>query len=241
MKKITTLFMIIMISGIFVFGQETVSLGDPDPTLIGAETAKMALREVSVDLFEREGQWNSKISPDDGIISAQLFDGSAEGKEPLEDVENQQISDDMVLGVKAQFFHRGTNSFYVTPARPIPIEGVTKIISVWVCGRNQNHELSVLVRDYNGNNFELSLGSLEFSGWKKMQVAVQPTLDGDRGIVQSSVYFGDRPGLSIIGFRVDCDPEYAIGSYYMYFDDLRAITDLYTVENRDTDDMSDNW
>ena len=245
MKKLITIFTILMVSGVSLFAQnanpETQSLADPDPTLIGANTAKMALREVSVDLFEREGKWNSRMSPDDGIIAAQLFEGNADGKEALNDVDNQETVDDMVLGVKAQFFHRGTNSFFVTSARPIPIEGVTKVLSVWVCGRNQSHKLTVLIRDYNGNNFELYMGTLQFSGWKKLQVAVPPTLDGDRGIVQSSNYFGDRPGLTVLGFRVDCDPEYAIGSYYMYLDDMRAITDLYSVENRDVDDMSDNW
>ena len=74
-----------------------------------------------------------------------------------------------------------------------------------------------------------------------MTVAVPPSPDGERGIVQQSFYFGDKPGLRIIGFRVDCDPIYARGAYYIYFDDLRVVTDLYDVENRNEDDMIDNW
>ncbi|HZK20235.1 MAG TPA: flagellar filament outer layer protein FlaA [Treponemataceae bacterium] len=240
MKKIIAICAVLA-SAALVFAQGVTSLSDPDPTMIGDDTGKMALREVSVDLFEREGQWNSRMSADSGLISGRLFEGGSASKEPLEDVDNQQRTDDMVYGVKAEFFKRGVNSFYVTSARPLPVEGVTKVISVWVCGRNKPHDLSLLVRDYYGNNFELWLGSLQFSGWKKMQVAVPPTQDGRRGIVQSSEYHGDRPGLSVIGFRVDCDPEYAIGSYYLYFDDMRAITDLYSIEHRDPDDMDDNW
>ena len=74
-----------------------------------------------------------------------------------------------------------------------------------------------------------------------MSVAVPPSPDGQHGIIQSSVHHGDRPGLKIVGFRVDCDPESAQGSYYIYFDDLRAVTDLYDMENRNEDDMIDNW
>jgi hypothetical protein len=48
-------------------------------------------------------------------------------------------------------------------------------------------------------------------------------------------------GLKIVGFRVDCDPEDAYGSYYIYLDDLRVVTDLYEMEARDPDDMYDNW
>ena len=121
------------------------------------------------------------------------------------------------------------------------IEGITKTVSVWVGGRNMGHQLWLLVQDYNGNNFEIWMGDLEFSGWKKMTCAIPPTPDGVHGIIQSSVYYGNKPGLRIVGFRVDCNPMEAQGSYYIYMDDLRAVTDLYDVENRDPDDMDDAW
>lgn len=220
---------------------QTSSLTEPDASRIGNDSARQALREVSVDRFEREGAWNVHISSDYGVISGRLFDGSPAAKEELNDANNQQMEDTHVLGVKVEFFKRGINSFYITSARPLPIEGIAKTVSMWVCGRNMGHQLFLLVQDYNGNQFELWFGSLEFSGWKKLTVAIPPSVDGVHGIVQSSVYHGDKPGLRILGFRVDCDTEDAQGSYYMYMDDLRAVTDLYDMENSDEDDMSDNW
>lgn len=239
MKRVIAVLMVVASLGVVFAQQGTSSLADPDPTIIGADSAKQALREISVDLFEREGSWNSHISSDYGVINARLFDGSPAAKEPL--AENEGVSDERVLGVKVEFFRRGVNSFYVTAARPIPIEGITKTVSVWVAGRNQGHSMYLLVQDYFGNNFEVYMGSLAFSGWKKMTVAIPPSPDGERGIVQQSAYYGDRPGLRIIGFRVDCDPLLARGTYYMYLDDLRAVTDLYDMENRNEDDMIDNW
>ena len=238
MKRVIAVLMVLATFGM-VFAQQGTSLTDPDPTIIGADSAKQALREVSVDLFEREGSWNARISSDNGVISSRLFDGSPASKEPM--AENEGVTDERVLGVKVEFFRRGVNSFYVTAARPIPIEGITKTVSVWVTGRNQGHNLYLLVQDYFGNNFEIYMGSLAFSGWKKMTAAVPPSPDGERGIVQQSAYYGERPGLRIIGFRIDCDPLLARGSYYLYFDDLRAVTDLYDLENRNEDDMIDNW
>lgn len=237
MKKLVAVFVISCLFGA-VFAQNS-SLSAPDPATVGNDSARQSLREVSVDLFEREGSWNASISPDNGIISTRLFDGSPAGKQPLE--ENADVEDSKVLGVKAEFFRRGINSFYITAARPLPVEGITKTVSVWVAGRNQPHNLYLLVQDYFGNNFELYMGNLAFSGWRKLTVAVPPSPDGERGIVQQSFYFGDKPGLRIIGFRVDCDPIYARGAYYIYFDDLRVVTDLYDVENRNEDDMIDNW
>ena len=85
------------------------------------------------------------------------------------------------------------------------------------------------------------MGTLDYSGWKKLVVAVPPSPDGTKGIVQTSSYYGTRPGLTILGFRIDCEPEFASGSYYSYFDDLRVVTDLYAFENSDPYDMSDEW
>ena len=237
MKKLLSAVLAFAVAG-FVFAQNS-DLSEPDPTVIGNDSAKQALREISIDKFEIEGSWNAHISPDFGVISSRLFDGSPAMKEPLKGEE--EAEDSKVLGVKVEFFRRGVNSFFVRSARPIPIEGVTKTVSVWVAGRNMDHNLYLLVQDYNGNNFELWMGTLAHSGWKKLSVAIPPTIDGVRGIVQQSVYHGDKPGLRIIGFRVDCNPDKAIGSYYIYFDDLRAVTDLYDMENRDEDDMMDNW
>ena len=241
MKKLHFAVMAALIlSGASVFAQ-TDSLSEPDASNIGNDSAKQALREVSVDRFEREGSWNVHISPDYGVISGRLFDGSPLAKEPLEDADNQEMEDTKVFGVKTEFFRRGVNSFYITAARPIPIEGVTKTVSVWVCGRNMGHQMCLLVQDYNGNNFEIWMGSLEFSGWKKLTTAIPPSPDGEHGIIQQSVYHGDKPGLRIVGFRVDCNPMEAKGSFYMYLDDIRAVTDLYDIQNRDEDDMMDNW
>ncbi len=237
MKKLLTSVLALMTTAGCVFAQESVVAADP--TTIGNDSARQALKEVSVDRFELEGSWDASISPDNGVISARLFEGAPAAKEPIPGDED--VPDTKVLGIKAEFFHRGVNSFYIRAARPIPIEGVTKTISLWVTGRNMDHSLFVLVQDYYGNNFELYVGNLGFSGWKKMQVAVPPTPDGEHGIVQQSPYDGVRPGLRIIGFRVDCNPQLARGTYYFYMDDLRAVTDLYDIENKDEDDMRDDW
>ncbi len=237
MKKLLTAVLTLVASGL-VFAQ-TSSLSEPDPTVIGADSAKQALREISIDKFEVEGSWNAHMSPDFGVISSRLFDGSPMMKEPLKGEED--AVDSKVLGVKVEFFRRGVNSFYIKSARPIPIEGVTKTVSVWVAGRNMDHEIYLLVQDYFGNNFELYLGSLGFSGWKKLTVAVPPTPDGEHGIIQQSAYNGVKPGLRILGFRIDCNPMLARGQYYVYYDDLGAVTDLYDLENRDEDDINDDW
>ena len=240
MKKLVTFSILAVLAAGLVFAQNS-SRQEPNPENVGADSAESALREVSVDKFEREGSWNVHMSADDGVITSRLFEGNPAMKEPLPDDEGKEAEDTQVLGVRVDFFRRGKNSFTIKSGRPLAIEGTTKTLSVWVCGRNQDHELYALVQDYFGRNFELYMGSLGFSGWKKLICVVPPSPDGEHGIVQSSAYYGDKPGLKILGFRVDCNPMQARGTYYMYFDDLRAVTDLYDMENHDEDDMADNW
>jgi len=222
--------------------------GSPDPNKIGIETAQQKLKEVSIDKFESAGFWDAKISADEGVISARLFEGRPAGSaaEPTADPryvgQDPKVVDKYVLGVRTEFYGRGYNEIMINAKRPVPIEGITKTISVWVVGRNYNHVMWVELRDFFGNNFELPMGKLNFQGWKKLSVAIPPqNPDGRTGIVQRNFHYTSHMGLKIVGFRIQCDPDEAFGTYYIYFDDLRAVTDLFAEDMRDTDDMSDTW
>ena len=239
MKKLLTCCFVLAFASV-LFAQ-TQTLSEPNPETVGADSAMMSLREVSVDKFEREGSWNVHMSPDNGVVAARLFKGAPAMKEPLAEDEGKEDLDTQVLGVRVDFFRRGINSFNIMAGRPMPVEGTVKTVSVWACGRNQSHDMYLLIQDYFGRNYEVYMGNLGFSGWKKLTAVIMPSPDGEHGIVQSSAYYGDKPGFKILGFRVDCNPIQAKGSYYLYLDDLRAVTDLYDLENRDEDDMLDNW
>jgi len=244
MKKVLIgVFVCLLILGIFAqTTADDLDLDSPDASMIGAESAEVKLKEISVDKYESEGTWASAMSPDEGLIRARLFEGSPAGKEPIPEEEGLEIPDDKVLGVRVDFFRRGYNTFTVSAVKPLPVEGIAKVVNVWVVGRNYNHTLKLMLEDYWGNPFELYMGKLNHSGWKKMSVAIPPqNPDGRSGIIQKDYHYSTRMGLKIVGFRIECDPTDAYGSYYIYFDDLRAVSDLYEMEARDIDDMFDNW
>ena len=147
-----------------------------------------------------------------------------------------------MYGVRVDYFHRGYNSFAISAVKPLPVEGIAKTLSVWVVGRNYNHTMKLILEDYWGSRFELYMGKLNFSGWKLMTVAIPPqNPDGKSGIIQKDYHYSTRMGLKVVGFKIECDPQDAFGSYYLYLDDMRVVTDLYEMEARDSDDMYDNW
>jgi hypothetical protein len=242
MKRILAAVFTLFMAG-FVYAQQSgTEIGSPNPERIGIEEAQQLLKEISVDKFEHDGFWRSNMSPDEGFSTARLFSGGPAAKQPIPDEEGMDIPDKYVLGARIDFLRRGYNSFTIYPLRPIPIEGITKTISLWIVGRNFNHELRILIQDFFGRDYELYVGKLNFQGWKKLTVAIPPQAeDGLSGVVQRSYHYNNQLGIKVTGFRIDCDPMESYGSYYIYFDDLRAVTDLFAEDNRDADDMSDAW
>jgi hypothetical protein len=223
-------------------------VGSDDANKIGFQAAQQKLKEVSVDQFEAAGFWDASISSDGGIVTSRLFEGRPAGSaaEPLADPryvgKDPKTVDKYVYGVKTEFYTRGYNDIMIKAKRPIPIEGIAKTISVWVAGRNFNNILWIELRDFFGTSIELPMGKLNFLGWKKLSVSIPPqNPDGRTGIVQRNFHYTNRMGIKVVGFRIECDPIESFGTYYVYFDDLRAVTDLFAEDLRDPDDMSDSW
>jgi hypothetical protein len=242
MKRYIIVALLATVAGLAFAQQNEVGGVAAAPDRLGLETAQQKLKEISVEKFEHDGFWRSHMSPDQGYTTTRLFEGSPLSKKPIPEEEGMDIPDRYVLGTRVDYLRRGHSSFTMYPIRPIPIEGITKTVSVWVAGRNFDHELVLLIQDFFGRNFELYVGKLNFQGWKQLTVAVPPQApDGRNGVVQRNYHYNNQMGIKIVGFRVDVDPMEAFGSYYVYLDDLRAVTDLFAEETRDPDDMVDSW
>ncbi len=233
MKRILLLTVLILAAGGLLSAQQA----DPEAASIGVDTAQQKLQEVSISKFEDSGFWRVYMPIDQGVIESRRFEGSPNDKQPLPEEEAVGIAtpDEFVLGVKASFFRRGNSEIFIQPIRPLQVPGITKTISVWAVGRNFNHRLYIVVGDYFGNVNMLEMGTLNFSGWKQLTTAVPPTL------VQRDFHYNDRMGVQILGFMIQPALMETYGTYYVYFDGLRALTDLFAEESRDPDDMLDSW
>jgi hypothetical protein len=240
MKRIIAIAFSLLTAG-FLFAQNEI--GAPNPEQIGIEAAQQELKEVSVDKFEHDGFWRTTMSSDEGYVTSRLFTSNgSKDKEPIPEEEGMSIPDQFVLGARVDYLRRGWSSVTFYPTRPIPIEGITKTVSVWVAGRNFDHELVLQIQDFFGRNYELYVGKLNFMGWKRMTVAIPPQSDdGYSGVVQRNYHYNNQMGIKITGFKINFNLADTAGNYYVYFDDLRAVTDLFAENNRDEDDMADGW
>lgn len=233
MKKIILAIVATCVFGVLAFAQDTA----PDPAKIGVDSAQQLLKEISINKFEDQGFWKVAIPLDAGVIGSRRVEGSPLDKKPIKAESDAEIKeeDKYVLGVKAEFFGRTNTTLSVEAIRPLTCPGITKTISVWVIGRNNNHKLGVVCEDYFGHRAVLPMGKLNFSGWKQLTVAVPTTLE------QRNPHYNNRMGIKILGFVIEPELTETYGSYYVYLDDLRVVTDLFADQNRDPDDIADNW
>lgn len=242
MKRVILAAGLLLAATAFVLAQETI----PAAENLGTDTAQQKLKEISLNKFEDPGFWHVYMPLDQGVVTVRRFEGSPlpydadknpMGKKAVADETAAGIAeaDKFALGVKAEFFGRANTTISVEPSRPIAVPGIAKLISVWVIGRNFNHVLKVVVEDNFGNRCVLPMGKMNFSGWKKLTVAVPPNL------VQRNPHYSNLLGIKIIGFVVEPELTETYGNYFIYFDDLRVVSDLFSEESRDPDDLPDNW
>ena len=232
MKRIIISVLILTLAFTALYAQT-----ETNPADTGVVSAQQKLKEISVSKMEDAGFWYGVFPSDNGIIEIRSFPGGSLEKEAIPDEEANGIAepDVNVVGAKVSFYRRGVMDFTLKPIRPIPIEGITKTVSVWVAGRNTNHTMELLITDHFGNSAVIPMGKLNFSGWKKLTVTIPPN------VVQRNYHYTDKMGISIVGFNIKCDIDETYGTYYIYFDDIRAVTDLFAEESRDRDDMMDAW
>jgi hypothetical protein len=209
---------------------------------IGKDSSQQKLVDITVDQFEDPGLWQGSIMNEYGLITLRQKQGFPARREILDksrlDAEramNNPIGT-MVLGVKVVFFKRAVVSFSINPVRPLPIPGLAKTVSVWVVGRSFNHSLKLVLEDYFGQRYVIGFDKkLTFQGWDKLTAVIPPQ------ILQTEKHYTGLAGIKIVGLTVDCDLTETYGTFYIYLDDLSSVTDLFTEESRDVDDVVDDW
>jgi len=154
-------------------------------------------------------------------------------KDDVEDENGIQHKNESVLGVKTNFMDRGFDRVEIYPPNEYIIRGKAREIKLWVLGRKFRHTLFVKLRDYRGRTHKLKIGRLDFWGWKEMSVIVPGWLP------QSAKYAMLDINLHFVSFVVESDKFEIPGSFYVYLDQFRVITDLSEFTGDET--IKDTW
>ncbi len=221
---------------------------------LGPDASK-SLYLITVDTFEEVGEWTINIPEDQGIATTRRVLGAPlalkkQGKKEVKVPPKYRKPDGVyerkyyrpytdnkkyILGAKVNFYKRGHNWFSIHHNRPIRLDGIVKAFEVWVCGREKQHTLYIIVEDLFGKELLIKMDKLNFLGWKRLKVTV-PLY-----VVQDNYRFTSKRGLKFKGFFIKVDPLESYGKYYVYFDNLVAEVDRFKEESRNVRDPIDNW
>jgi len=153
------------------------------------------------------------------------------------------------LGMNAAFDRRGYNwiDLYPTMADDsegksfeIPMPGRVKSIDCWVWGANLKYYIEVFIRDYRGVVHTLKLGDISFPGWHNLRVELANNIPQERRLLPSYA------GLKFIKFRIWTLPVERVDNFYIYFKQLRILTDVFEAlfdgsDLADPDHVQDLW
>lgn len=244
-KLLTVLIILLSVPCVLTFAQNTSAdkpVGSSSAETLGRDSSQQKLVDVTIEQFEDPGLWQGSIMNEYGLIQLRQKAGFPQKREVYdkERLANEAAAKSplgkSILGVKVTFFKRSVISFSVNPVRPLPIPGLAKTVSIWVVGRSFNHQMKLTLEDFFGNRYTVNFDKkLTFQGWDKLTAVIPPV------IAQSEKHYTGRAGIKIVGITVSCDLMETYGTFYMYLDDLSAVTDLFTEESRDVDDVVDDW
>ena len=238
MKRIILVLMLIFMAA-FLYAQSTELDNVTDVKQVPVDTGRLLLREISIDTFEDPTNWVVSIPVDKGNTKVLRILGAPGAKEVLrleEQVNNYNPTDRYVLGVRASFYGRTLTTISVKARKEIFIPGVAKTLSVWVAGREKAHDISVVLRDMDGVVKTIPMGLLNFTGWRKLEITIPNSIN--QKDLNTSLH-----GLYFIGFKINTHFEDTVGTYYVYFDDMRVVSDVIDdlIKNAQFDDISDGW
>ena len=135
------------------------------------------------------------------------------------------------LGVEAAFDRLGYNYLEFVPVaeddegnvvpRGVPIPGRIRNMDMWVWGSNYDYYIELQLRDYRGIVHTLTLGDIDYRGWRNLRVAIPSW------IPQGVRYVPQYRGLELVKIVLWTRPTEKVDGFFVYFDEIKVTTDVF--------------
>lgn len=131
------------------------------------------------------------------------------------------------LGVNGRFDRQGHNWIDIYPVSAddspfeIPMPGRVRNLDVWVWGSNLHYNLEAYVRDSGGVVHRISLGSLNYGGWRNLQANIPASIRQNDRVLPAHAQ------LHFVKFRLWTAPNERVDNFFVYFNRFQILTDVF--------------
>jgi hypothetical protein len=156
--------------------------------------------------------------------------------------KNRANTPHFAFGIHAKFDRKSYNFIEIIPvgkdkdgkvvSKPIPIPGRARNLDLWVWGANYNYWMDAHIRDFQGIDHVVRMGSLNYAGWKNLSASISGA------IPQARRYIPRYAGLELTKLVIWTSPEEKVDDYYCFIDEISVLTDLFETKF-DGEDLAD--
>ncbi|MDR2922776.1 MAG: flagellar filament outer layer protein FlaA [Treponema sp.] len=134
------------------------------------------------------------------------------------------------FGIRGRFDRQGYNWIDVYPVEgsgeegkpfEIPLPGRVRYFDLWVWSGNMDLYIDAMVRDYQGIVHTIHFGALSYTGWKNLRAHIPNNIRQEKRVLPN------HAELKFIKFRIWTQPVEKVGDFYVYFKQLKALTDTF--------------
>ncbi|MFW5862042.1 MAG: flagellar filament outer layer protein FlaA [Spirochaetota bacterium] len=248
----------VMVAVVLVAGAATQQAHSKIETNVPQDVSEKELIARVVEDFEQQKDWklesNPKRNPDEKknpvpVLEMKYITGAPSSLEPEKwSPDKKGMEAKQCLGMHFRFKYPGNNSVHLLPPpevrwddptkavttfdsglqkevqeRALQLPGRARAISIWAHGRGNAYKLEVWVKDFQGDVHILPMGSLDFVGWRPMKAEVPEY------IPQEVNSYPQTKVTKIMRFVIRSDPEAIVEDVYLFFDQLKVLTDTFEV------------
>ncbi len=124
----------------------------------------------------------------------------------------ENSSSENSLGVKLSWDRRGSHFVDIIPESKHAVKGRLYRASLWAWGGNYGHELALIFSRKDGFTYGVSMGALDFYGWRHLTAGVPPVIStADR-------YADGEDTFKFQSFRVYTAPHERVNDIYVFLD-----------------------
>ena len=138
----------------------------------------------------------------------------------LKQLKNSENS----LGVRFSWDRRGENYADIVPAIPKYFDGRISRASLWGWGGNFRHDLYLIFERTDGYAYSVSMGKLDFYGWKRRSTSVPASISSTQKAA------GDVTRFRFTKFRVYSDPRERVNDIYVFLDNFDIEEDVRLID-----------